>query len=260
MFSMQCYSEDAMAIGSRGYARPYLQGGGLPRGIRLVLIVTTAIFLLQTFGLDRFLVYYFGLRPSAIFSMFAIWQLVTYMFLHAGIFHILFNMLALWMFGRELEETWGTDRFLRYYFTCGIGAGVCVVLANYLLPFGNPNLTTIGASGAIYGILLASAVLWPDRIVYFNLLFPIKMKYLVMIYGAIAFIGTYSGGGTVSNIAHLGGLVVGWVMLKTPNRSRSFHPIAALNQQYKTWKIERNKRKFQVYMRKHRSDRDTTIN
>jgi len=134
------------------------------------------------------------------------------------------------------------------------------VLANYLLPAGNINSITMGASGAIYGILLASAVLWPDRVVYFNFLFPIKMKYLVMIYGAIAFLGTYGGGGAVSHVAHLGGLLVGLVLLKSPRTSRGFHPIESLRRQYKSWRIERNKRKFQVYMRKHGSRRDTTIN
>ena len=249
-----------MSIGSRSYARPYVRGGGLPYGIKMLLIANTAIFLLQTFGLNNFLISYFALQPSALFSMFAVWQLVTYMFLHGDIFHILFNMLALWMFGRELEETWGTNRFLRYYFTCGIGAGICVVFANYLIPAGNPNSITLGASGAIYGILLASAVLWPDRIIYFNFLFPIKMKYLVMIYGAIALYSEIgSRGGDVSNIAHLGGLLFGLILLKSP-RMRGFRPMASLQQQYKAWKIERNKRKFQVYMRKHRSDRDTTIN
>lgn len=249
-----------MAIGSRSYARPYLQGGGLPYGIKLLMIVTTAVFLLQSFGLGSFLLTYFGLRPAAIFSMFAVWQPFTYLFLHAGIFHILFNMLALWMFGREIEETWGTQRFLRYYFTCGIGAGICVILANYLMPTGNINSITIGASGSIYGILLASAIMWPDRIVYFNFLFPIKMKYLVMIYGAIAFLGTTAGGGVVSDVAHLGGLLVGLIVLKSPKRAGGFHPVASMRRQYKTWKLERNKRKFQVYMRKHGSRRDTTVN
>ena len=83
------------------------------------------------------------------------------MFLHGGIWHILWNMLALWMFGAEIEQTWGTRRFLRMYFFCGVGAGICVVILNYL--FGSPHVSTIGSSGAIYGILLISAMLWPDR-------------------------------------------------------------------------------------------------
>src|SRR5207244_9281421 len=113
-------------------------------------------------------------------------QLFTYMFLHdpGGFGHILFNMLALWMFGADLERHWGTRKFLKFYFLCGIGAGLCVVVGNYL--FGNPLTRTIGASGAIYGLLMAFGVLWPDRTVLFSFLFPIKAKYFVMIIGGIA--------------------------------------------------------------------------
>lgn len=239
-----------MGIGTRSYARPYAFGGGLPYGIKMLLIANVAVFLLQFFGPNQLLVEYFGLRPVSLFTMLAVWQLATYMFLHGGISHILFNMLALWMFGRELEETWGTHRFLKYYFTCGIGAAICVVLANYLVPSGNPGSVTIGASGAIYGILLASAVLWPDRIVYFSFLFPIKMKYLVMIYGAIAFLGSTNMSSGVSNIAHLGGMAFGWAMLKTPRRRGGPSLLSSLQERYKQWKFQRNKKRFQVYMKK----------
>ena len=248
-----------MGIGSRTYARPYTMGGGLPYGIKILLIANVSIFLLQFFGADRLLLDYFALRPASLFSMFAVWQLATYMFLHGGISHILFNMLALWMFGRELEATWGTQRFLRFFFFCGIGAGLCIVLANYILPAGNPASVTLGASGAIYGILLASAVLWPDRIIYFNFLFPIKMKYFVMIYAAIAFLGSTNMNSGVSDIGHLGGLLCGWIYLKTP-RVRGFSPMAALQQQYKAWKLARNKRKFQVYMKKQDAKKDPWVN
>lgn len=244
-----------MSIGTRTYARPYAGGGGLPYGIRMLLIANVAIFLIQFFGGDAFLLPYFALRPASLFSMLALWQLATYMFLHGGIGHILFNMLALWMFGRDLEATWGTRAFLRFYFFTGIGAGICIVLANYLLPGGNPTIPTIGASGAIYGILLASAVLWPDRIIYFNLLFPIKMKYFVMIYGAIAFLMVARGVNTgVSDVGHLGGLLCAWVYLKLP-KTRGFRPLHWMQQEYKAWKLARNKRKFQVYMNKQNRDR-----
>jgi membrane associated rhomboid family serine protease len=234
-------------------------GGGLPDGIKILLIANVAIYLLQFFGADRFLLQYFALRPASLFSMFAVWQLVTYMFLHGSMWHILFNMLALWMFGKELEATWGTRGFLRYYFFCGIGAGLCIVLANYLFPGGNPSGITLGASGAIYGILLASAVLWPDRIIYFNFLFPIKMKYFVMIYAAIAFLGSTNMNSGVSDIGHLGGLLCGWIYLKTP-QVRGLSPLAAIQQQYKAWKLARNKRKFQVYMKKQDGRRNPDVN
>jgi membrane associated rhomboid family serine protease len=248
-----------MSIGTRSYARPYASGGGLPFGIKWLLIANVAVFLLQFFGGDAFLIPYFALRPASLFSMLAVWQLASYMFLHGGIYHILFNMLALWMFGKDLEETWGTRTFLRFYFFCGIGAGVCIVLANYLLPTGDPTIPTIGASGAVYGILLASAVLWPDRIIYFNFLFPIKMKYFVMIYGAIAFLTVARGINTgVSDVGHLGGLICAWIFLKMP-KARGFRPLHWAQQEYKSWKLARNKRRFQVYMKKQGDKRDPWV-
>jgi membrane associated rhomboid family serine protease len=222
-----------------------------------LLIANTAVFLLQYFGLNGFLLEYFALRPASVVSLFPqVWQLASYMFLHGGFMHILFNMLAMWMFGRDLEATWGRQRFLRFYFFCGIGAGVCVVLVNFLV--GSSNTRTIGASGAVYAILLASGMLWPDRIVYFNFLFPIKMKYLVMIYGGIAFLGSMDLNSGVSNVAHLGGMLFAFAFLKTP-MVRGFDPIAAAREQYRTWRLARNKRKFQVYMRKHGSNRDPRV-
>jgi len=250
-----------MGLGSRTYARSYLRGGGLPSGIKLLLIANFAVFILQFVGLNNFLLGYFGLRPVSIFNSLAVWQFVTYLFLHGDFFHILFNMLALWMFGRDLEEAWGRDRFLRFYFFCGVGAGLCVFLANYLLPWGDPGKLTIGASGAVYGILIASAIMWPTRVVYFNFLFPIQMKYLVIIYGAIAFISARDTG--VSHFAHLGGLLFGWIFLKTPAlaggrrrvSSSGMKPWEAIQHRYKQWKLERNKRRFQVYLKKHGSNR-----
>ena len=145
---------------------------------------------------------------------FAIWQLVTYMFLHdRGFGHILFNMLTLWMFGMDLERDWGTKHFLKYYFLCGIGAGICDVLVNAAL--GNLDTRTIGASGAIYGLLLAFGLLYPDRMVLMSFLFPIKAKYFVMIMGAIAFLSSIgSSGSRVSNVAHLGGMLFGYAYLR----------------------------------------------
>src|SRR6185503_15006634 len=122
--------------------------------------------------IERVLMQWFALVPADVVTRFFLWQPVTYLFLHEGFFHILMNMLGLWFFGKDLEDIWGTRRFLQFYFFCGIGAGVVVVLANYL--FGNPESRTIGASGAIYGIFLVAAVLWPDRTIIFYI-FPIKL-------------------------------------------------------------------------------------
>jgi membrane associated rhomboid family serine protease len=161
------------------------------------------------------------------------------------------------MFGCEIEQNWGTRRFLKFYFFCGIGAGLCVILANYLV--GDPRIATIGSSGAIYGILLVSAVLWPDRIILFSFLFPIKMKYFVMIIGAIAFLNSFSVDSPVSNVAHLGGMAFGYLFLKIP-KTRGFDPMGALRESYKAWKLARAKKKFQVYLRKQGPGRGPFVN
>ena len=247
-----------MAIGTRSYARGYLSSSGLPPGIRGLLISNAAVFLIYFFA-SRALRAVFDLavlRPVDVLQHLYIWQLVTYMFLHQGIGHILFNMLALWMFGTEFERLWGTRRFLRFYFFCGAGAGLCVIIGAYL--FGNPQVATIGSSGAIYGILLASAVLWPDRQMLFYFLIPIKMKYFVMIIGAIAFLNSFNPASPVSEVAHLGGMLFGYIFLKAP-RGLEFDPLGASRSVYRQWKLERAKKKFQVYMREHGPDRDRRI-
>jgi membrane associated rhomboid family serine protease len=238
-----------MAIGSRSYARSYLSNSGLPPGVKWLLIANTAVFLIQFLSFGRLdgLFAYMALVPIAVVKGFYIWQLVTYMFLHVGILHLVFNMLALWMFGKELEQTWGTDRFLRFYFICGVLSGACVVLANLL--FGNPQSATVGASGAIYGILAASAALWPDRIILYSFLFPMKMKWFVLIVGAIAFFNSRNLNSGVSDIAHLTGLIFGYILVKMP-RGSSVRMGTSLQQAYKNWKLQRAKKKFQVYLRK----------
>jgi membrane associated rhomboid family serine protease len=247
-----------MAIGSRSYMRSQGYGGGLPRGLRALLIANIAIFLIQSLSRGRLeeLFGYFALYPAAVVKLFFVWQLVTYMFLHGNIWHILWNMLALWMFGRELEQLWGTQRFLRFYFFCGVGAGVCVVVANYL--FGDPRIPTVGSSGAIYGLLIASAVLWPDRIILYSFLFPMKMKYFVAIIAAVAFLGSFNLNSGVSDIAHLSGMLWGYIFLKA-SKARSIDVVGSLRSQYKAWKLARAKKKFQVYLRKQGSDRDPWV-
>jgi membrane associated rhomboid family serine protease len=237
-----------MAYSDRSYARPYIGVPGLPTAIKWLIISNVAVFLAEWFSpsLAAVCTQYFALTPVLVVHGY-VWQLATYMFLHGGIWHILFNMLALWMFGADIEQTWGMRRFLKFYFFCGIGAGLCVVVLNYL--FSNPNIPTVGASGAIYGILLACAVLWPDRIVLMSFLFPIKMKYFVMIFGAIAFLNSFSVNSGVSEFAHLGGMAFAFLFIKMP-RMRGVDPMGAMRDSYKSWKLQRAKKKFQVYLRK----------
>src|SRR3990172_10918825 len=152
-------------------------GGSVTPAIKFLLIANVAVFVLQTFT-DYRMIRLFGLVPDLVLHNFYVWQVFTYQFLHGGLFHILFNMLALWMFGGELERLWGSSSFLKYYFLCGVGAGICTVI---FLP--NSLSPTIGASGAIYGILMAYALLFPDRTVYIYFLFPLKVKHFVLLIG-----------------------------------------------------------------------------
>jgi membrane associated rhomboid family serine protease len=241
-----------MAYSTRSYARSYSDSGGLPPAIKWLLIANVGIYLLQFFGglaSERQFINYFWLRPLDVVSHFFIWQLVTYMFLHGGVFHIAFNMFALWVFGVPLEQAFGTRKFLNFYFLCGIGAGVCVVLAAYL--FGNPAIPTIGSSGAIYGVLMASAVLWPDQIILMFFVFPIKMRYYVMVVGAIAFLGTFQPASGVNDVAHLSGLGFGYLYIKMRRvRGLRFDPVGMARERYKAWKLARAKRRFQVYLKK----------
>jgi membrane associated rhomboid family serine protease len=184
--------------------------GMMTPAVKNLLLANVTVFLVQMLAPALVPIYYFGLVPTLVTHHFFIWQLVTYMFLHGGFGHIFFNMFALWMFGVELERTWGTKEFLKFYFLTGIAAGISTTIFNW-----NSPIPTIGASGAIYGILAAYALFFPDRYVYLYFLFPIKMKYLALILGAFEFLSAYSQSNTgIAHIAHLGGMVVGFFYLR----------------------------------------------
>jgi membrane associated rhomboid family serine protease len=186
-------------------------GSGLTPTIKNLMIVMGAVFLLQTL-VSSGINFYLGLVPILVWKKYFLWQLFTYIFLHGGFTHILFNLLALYMFGGELESYWGSKKFLRYFFFCGIGAGICSVLfaPNQFIPI-------IGASGAIYGILLAFGWLFPSRLIYIYFLFPIPAKYFVIIFGLIELFSSMEGtGGGVAHLTHLGGLVFGLIYMAYP--------------------------------------------
>jgi membrane associated rhomboid family serine protease len=226
--------------------------------VKWLLIANCAVFVLQYLAAHSGYGYIFNdfwLWPRAVLTLPAVWQLVTYMFLHdpTGFGHILFNMLALWMIGSDLERDWGTKLFLKYYFLCGVGAGVSVVVANLL--FGSLDTRTIGSSGAVYGLLLAYGVLYSDRILLFSFLFPIKAKYFVMILGAIAFLGSLGPSGSgVSHVAHLGGMLFGFFYLKR-TRAALGSISGPLSRSYHSWKLRRAKKKFDVYRRRQDSNK-----
>jgi membrane associated rhomboid family serine protease len=201
------------------YYKPFSSGYGdrfglFPPAVKWLLIINVAMFLgPRVFYFNLYTFHQiFGLVPARVFGNLFIWQPVTYMFLHGGTWHILINMFILWMFGSELERTWGSKEFLKFYFVAGIGAGLVNVLFSVFSP-STWHIPIIGASGAIYGVLVAYAMLFPERLVYVYFLIPVKVKYLVIFLIAIEFLSTYRADG-VAHFAHLGGALFGYLYLK----------------------------------------------
>jgi len=209
-------------MGYYGQQYTFGLGEGLTPAVKYLLLTNVVCFFLQL-AVDDALIKWFALTPYFVVHKFYVWQLVSYMFLHGGIGHILMNMLVLWMIGCELERHWGTKEFLRYYFICGVGAGILQMIVSFLLSNSNaPMVSVVGASGAIYGLLMAFGVLFPNRVITLLLLFilpiNIKVKYLVTIAGLVVLYSSlYSvkePGGNVAHFAHLGGMLVGFIYLK----------------------------------------------
>ena len=220
--------------------------------VKLLIIANVVMFLLNL--IVPLMTLRLGLQPQAVFEQWALWQPVTYMFLHdiGGVGNILINMLSLWMFGTELERTWGTRFFTKYYFVTGIGAAVARLIASLFMD-SIYYTVTVGASGAIYGLLLGYGMYFPDRPIYLYFIFPIPAKYFVMIVGAIAFLSALGGpGGGVAHAAHLGGLVVGYLYLKGL-RARPFDEI---KYRWLRWKMGRARSRFDVYSGGRSSDDD----
>jgi membrane associated rhomboid family serine protease len=231
--------------------------GPLTPAIKAIVIANVAAFLLAL--VFPAITLALGLRPADIIGHLHIWQPVTYMFLHEGVFHILFNMLALWMFGVELERTWGSRFFVKYYFLCGVGAAMTTVLLSFVPgSFGDQLYysLTIGASGAVYGILLAYALYFPNRPIYMYFVFPIPAKYFVAIIGAISFVSSLSEpGGSIAHTTHLGGLLVGYVYLK----GGRLHLLSEIKYRYLKWRINRMRRRFDVYSGGRADDVDRRV-
>lgn len=225
--------------------------GGITPAVKILLITNVALFLLNIVVGDV-MTLRLGLSPKAVFEDFSLWQPVTYMFLHStgGIGHVLFNMLALWMFGTDLERTWGTRFFTKYYFVTGIGAAATSLALSQFVDAIYYSVT-VGASGAIYGLLMAYALYFPHRTIYY-IIFPIPARVFVLIAGAIAFLSSMSAGGGVAHSAHLGGLVVGYLYLKGL-RAR---PMDEIKYRYLRWKMGRARNRFDVYSGGRSSDDD----
>ena len=207
----------------------------LPPVVKHLLIINVLLYL-ATFTMNRFhidLTDYLGLHFFKA-SDFRAYQLITYMFMHGNFEHLFFNMFALWMFGNTLENIWGSKRFLLFYMLCGIGAGVCQEIVQYiqyattLAQYDSVNLgggqvipmasylnlmNTVGVSGAIYGLLLAFGMMFPNSMIYLYFFVPIKAKWFVIGYAVIELVSGFIGGGNVAHFAHLGGMLFGLILI-----------------------------------------------
>lgn len=232
----------------------------LPTVVKNLLIINVLMYLatitLERFGID--LTNILGLHFFKA-SDFRIYQFVTYMFMHANFTHLFFNMFALWMFGNTLENLWGSQRFLLYYMVCGLGAGLCQELVQYieytttLAEYATVNtgsqiipmadylnmMNTVGASGAIYGLLLAFGMMFPDSRIYLYFLVPIKAKWFVIGYAVIELLSGLGGHDNVAHFAHLGGMLFGLILILYWKK----HGVSGPNFDFKGW-FQRMKDKF----------------
>jgi membrane associated rhomboid family serine protease len=219
--------------------------GPVTPAVKALLYANVAVYLTSLFF--PAIVVWLGLVPKLVIEHRFIWQPVTYMFVHARTpTHILFNMLILWMFGVELERMWRTKFFVKFYAITGIGAGLISILVS-LLPFAVTRATydanIIGASGALYGLLLAFALYYPNRPILMFFFFPVPAKYFVAILGAIAFVTSVEGSSGVAATTHLGGLLVAYLYLQSGRGGLT----AEIKYRYLKWKMNRLRRKFDVY-------------
>ena len=185
--------------------------------IKTLISVNFAIFILQSISSSEIMFFSnFGLVPKLVWSQLKIWQPFTYMFFHGDIWHVLINMFVLWMFGSELERVWGKKNFLRFYFITGVGSGLATMF------FGlQSTIPIVGASGAIYGVLLAYGVMFPNRTVYLYGIIPIKSIWFVIGIGVIAFFSSFNNFTNISHLTHLFGMIIGYLYLKRPVHFRS---------------------------------------
>jgi len=227
------------------------------RAVKQLVWINAIVFLVMfvSRAANAFLILNFGLVPEAVVHGY-LWQLVTYSFLHGGIAHILFNMLGLWMFGSQLEMDWGYGKWLEFYFFCVVGAALITMAVAYSGVLGSgPATATIGASGGIFGLIVAFGILYAEMRVYVMGIFPIQAKWFAIIWVGLALLGAVGDQGGVANVAHLGGAIFGYAYLKlVPRRglpylfSECYY--GAINR-YHRWKRKQAAKKFEVYMRQH---------
>ena len=218
----------------------------LPPTVKKLAIICAATFLLQVLGTGREMVTIFGLTPLLVINKLFIWQVVTYLFLHGGFWHLFWNMFTLWMFGSELERHWGGKQFLKFFLVTGAGAGILSIIFEPFSP-----IPTIGASGSVYGIMMAYGLMFPERLVYVYFLFPVKVKYFISILAAITFFSAFGASGSVvAHVAHLGGMVFAFLYLK------GWFSFTRIKQIYYQWRSSQIKNRFKVYDSKPKKKED----
>jgi membrane associated rhomboid family serine protease len=237
------------------YGRGYRSSGGFGFGptftppiVQRLLIANVAVFLAQVLapGIDRV----GALSPIDLWRGGYLWQPFTYMWLHGGLAHLLINMFVLWMFGAQLAMAWGPRRFLRYYLICGVGAGIIIGTVPFLLVglhAASPYILaipTVGASGAIYGVLLAYSLTWPDRTIM--LIFPPVAFRAIWLIPITFFLTWFFGGPNISHIGHLGGILVGWIYLRSQgDTSGRLITWEQLKYKVRRWRMRRRLRAVQ---------------
>jgi len=242
------------------------------KAVKWLILINAGVYFLKILldavdgSLGRLIFTLFGLVPSLVTHSFFVWQLGTYSFLHNGLFHLLFNMLALWMFGAQLEIDWGFKHFVEFYMFCVVGAAITTVAVAYTGIGGvNPGTITVGASGGIYGVLMAFGLLYGDNeIMLFPIPISIKAKYFVAGLAFIALASAVSAsapgnGEAIAYSAHLGGLLFGFLYVKlVPKRGLALgasEQYFGIRNSYYRWKRRRAARKFEVYMRKEHNQK-----
>lgn len=205
--------------GNRNYSSYQRSGNPLDSVIIRLIIANVAVFILQQLPVGMQITKYLELTPKLVLTRGYVWQMLTYMFLHDNLIrHLGLNMFVIWMFGRTLEQVWGSNRFLRFYFACGLGGAVFSFLFAY-------NTPVIGASAASYGILLAYAIMFPNQQLLLWFIIPVKARTVAIALVVISLVMGFRGTGNIAHFAHLGGMAAAMIMMRGEyqfRRVRSF--------------------------------------
>ena len=233
-----------------------------PPVIKQLLIANAVVFFAQ-FALRLPIFDLLMARPDDFWTRGYLWQPFTYMWMHGGLGHIAANMFSLWMFGSQVALVWGAQRFLRYYLLCGVGAGLIIVTYPWIPVLlggvGRESLgyPTLGASGAIFGVLLAYSLTWPDRTIM--LIFPPVAFRAIWLIPLLFFMEIYFGPPNVSHTGHLGGVLVGWLLLRSQGDARGLLSLDQVRWRIRRWRMRRRLRSVQMDAQRNNDDDRTFL-